>query len=190
MELKTLDKTIELGKKGSYKIWMDTGYGIFCKEGPSGIVVERLARDLNKNKSGFYHFFGDREDFFETMMKEHLERADQIADSIRRIGTFDPDFYQIMMDHKEPVLFQMQLVKNRETELYASTFQQFNSKIVGAVIPVWSDYLQVPCDVASSIWTITRDSFYARITEENFHSRFIQDLVKEVKRLMTGQYSN
>ncbi|RIW14997.1 TetR/AcrR family transcriptional regulator [Algoriphagus lacus] len=190
MELKTLEKTTELGKKGSYKIWMDTGYGIFCKEGPSGIVVERLARELNKNKSGFYHFFGDREYFFETMMKEHLERADEIADRIRRIGTFDPDFYQIMMDYKNPVLFQMQLVKNRETELFAKTFQQFNSKIVGAVIPVWSDHLQVPCDVAISLWTIARDSFYARITEENFNSRFFDDLVKEVSTLVNRQFSN
>jgi hypothetical protein len=37
--------------------WLDVGYKIFAHEGPEGIQVERLARILGVNKSGFYHFF-------------------------------------------------------------------------------------------------------------------------------------
>ena len=43
--------------------WTEVGYDLFAHEGLDGIQVERLARILQLNKSGFYHYFGDLEGF-------------------------------------------------------------------------------------------------------------------------------
>jgi AcrR family transcriptional regulator len=39
--------------------WTEVGYALFAEEGLDGIQVERLARILKLNKSGFYHYFRD-----------------------------------------------------------------------------------------------------------------------------------
>jgi len=43
--------------------WIENGYKAFAYEGPTSFKVERLAKATNKNKSSFYHFFGDMEVF-------------------------------------------------------------------------------------------------------------------------------
>jgi AcrR family transcriptional regulator len=44
--------------------WIKAGYKLLGTEGMDGIKVERLARILDLNKSGFYHYFGTME-FYE-----------------------------------------------------------------------------------------------------------------------------
>jgi AcrR family transcriptional regulator len=52
--------------------WLSSGYELFAQEGPDGIQVERLARILNLNKSDFYHYFGEIENFLlELMILQH-----------------------------------------------------------------------------------------------------------------------
>ena len=50
-------------KHKNSSVWTEEGYRLFAKEGLDGIQVERLARILSLNKSGFYHYFGDLEGF-------------------------------------------------------------------------------------------------------------------------------
>lgn len=184
MELEKSSKTEELGRKGSYQIWMDAGYEIFAEEGPSGVQVERLARELDKNKSGFYHFFGDKETFFELMMKEHLGRLDLLSYQIRRIKEFDPEYLDFLMANRSTVLFQMQLVRNRETPLFATTMEQFSVRVTAAILPVWSNYLGTTVTVSGKLWGIIRDTFYSRVTPDNFNFEWMSELSKEVRKLV------
>jgi AcrR family transcriptional regulator len=39
--------------------WINHGYRTFAYEGPTGLKVERLARQVGKSKSSFYHLFAD-----------------------------------------------------------------------------------------------------------------------------------
>lgn len=184
MEFEKDSKKAELGRKGSYQIWMNAGYAVFSEEGPSGIQVERLARDLDKNKSGFYHFFEDREKFFELLMKEHLGRLDLLSFQIRRIKSFDPEYIQFLMENRETVLFQMQLVRNRENPLFGITMEQFSARVTSAVLPVWSNYLGTSVTVSGKLWGIIRDTFYSRVTPDNFNFEWMSELSKEVKKLI------
>jgi AcrR family transcriptional regulator len=52
-------------------LWTEEGYNIFAKEGLDAIQVERLARILHLNKSGFYHYFGDLEGYCVELIKMH-----------------------------------------------------------------------------------------------------------------------
>ncbi|OOG76545.1 TetR/AcrR family transcriptional regulator [Algoriphagus sp. A40] len=184
MQLVKVSKALELGRKGSYQIWMDAGYAIFSEEGPSGIQVERLARDLDKNKSGFYHFFGDKEAFFELLMKEHLGRLDLLSYQIRRIKDFDPEYIQFLMENRETVLFQIQLVRHRENPLFAKTMNQFSERATAAVLPVWSSYLGTSVTISGKLWGIIRDTFYSRVTPDNFNFEWMSELSREVKNLI------
>jgi AcrR family transcriptional regulator len=49
--------------------WLEAALDVFEKEGIEGVRVERLARDLNVAKSGFYWHFKDRDDLHEQMLR-------------------------------------------------------------------------------------------------------------------------
>ncbi len=61
-------------KKEINKAWINAGYQIFAYEGPNGLKVERLAKAVGKNKSSFYHLFGDLEIFIDHLLKHHQHR--------------------------------------------------------------------------------------------------------------------
>mgnify|MGYP006182290595 CR=1 FL=1 len=54
MEIEIVRKAGDQNKRGSLQSWIEEGYSIFSSEGPASIQVERVARNLKKNKSGFY----------------------------------------------------------------------------------------------------------------------------------------
>ena len=179
----------EEGKRGNIQNWMDEGYSIFSAEGPSSIQVERVARKLNKNKSGFYYFFKDRESFIDCLMKAHLGRLNSLTHQIREIQNFEPDYFNLLIKNKETFFFQVQLVKNREIELFNDTLSQFNARIAVAVIPVWSDYLESSIEVGDKLWALTRDAVYCRATHENFTYSWLLDLMSEAKLIASYQNS-
>lgn len=65
-----------MGKTNNASVWTEGGYKIFANEGTEGIQVERLARILNLNNSGFYHYFGDLKSFIDELLKLHEKKAD------------------------------------------------------------------------------------------------------------------
>jgi AcrR family transcriptional regulator len=62
-------------KPATYRVWIENGYALFAQDGLDGIQVERLAKMVSLNKSGFYHYFGDRESFLEELMKHHYANS-------------------------------------------------------------------------------------------------------------------
>ncbi|HSF55556.1 MAG TPA: TetR/AcrR family transcriptional regulator [Algoriphagus sp.] len=189
MEIQIVSRAKEHGKKGSLQSWVEEGYSIFSQEGPSSIQVERIARSLNKNKSGFYYFFKDRESYIDSLMQEHLNRLISLTYQIMEIRQFEPEYFNLMIEHREVFFFQLQLVKNRETELFKTTLNQFNNRISAAVIPVWSDYLESSIEVAEKLWGFTRDAIYCRATKDNFGYHWLADLVSEAKLIASFQNS-
>lgn len=189
MELEIVGRSVEHGKKGSIQTWMDAGYTIFSLEGPSSIQIERLARYLNKNKSGFYYFFKDREFFLECLMKEHVGRLNSITSQIREVRHFDPEYFELLIKYKEEFFFQIQLMKNRETELFNTVLNIFNTRISAAVIPVWSDYLDTSVEVADKLWGMTRDTLYCRATGANFSFVWLRELASEARQIVNFQNS-
>ena len=44
---------------------LEVGYTIFSNEGPQGLKIEALAREVGKSKSSFYHCFADLDIFID-----------------------------------------------------------------------------------------------------------------------------
>ena len=64
-------------------LWATAGYELFANEGLEGIQVERLARILQLNKSGFYHYFADLEGFCQELIQLHRRKIDLLLSEVR-----------------------------------------------------------------------------------------------------------
>ena len=65
--------------------WINLGYGLFSEQGVSGIIVEKMAKTLNVNKSSFYWHFKTKKDFIEKLIlfwtKNETEQIINLTDS-------------------------------------------------------------------------------------------------------------
>ena len=59
----------------SKQSWILIGYQMFSLDGPTGLKIEVIARQMKKSKSSFYHHFADLEIFQEYLLKHHLKQA-------------------------------------------------------------------------------------------------------------------
>jgi AcrR family transcriptional regulator len=170
--------------KGSL-LWVEAGYDVFALEGINGIQVERLARILQRNKSGFYHYFGDMETYSGDLLRLHQRRAKEYLLESRTIKSIDPDYLNIVVKYKVPILFQIQCYRSANAAFcdIAEKIDQEEDTILRAL---WADYLGYADkpDLASRFFNIIRDMFYGRATNQNFDYQFLQTIVTEAKSLV------
>ena len=57
------------------EIWIIKGYEIFAMLGEKGLIIEKLAKEVRKSKSSFYHHFTDLEIFIEKILLHHLYKS-------------------------------------------------------------------------------------------------------------------
>jgi AcrR family transcriptional regulator len=145
--------------------WITTGYELFAEEGPKDIRVERLARILDLNKSGFYHFFGKLDFYFEQMVIHNDAQANLFIEDIKTCKNFDRDFLDTMVKHKLTILAIMQLVMNRHVPLFLENYQQVTKKIDQNILPLWATFIEIPSkpDVALKYFEQVRDMFFSKI---------------------------
>ncbi len=169
----------------SYQKWIEAGYHQFSLEGLEGIQVERIARMLKLNKSGFYHYFGDREYYLKQILKFHHRQFESVVTEMREMAQFDPDFFRLMMQHKLSVMVQMQLLRYRHHDLCNTYYIQVNNLMDKEILPEWSTFIGIPNDakLALQLFGYTRDLIYSRITPENMNHEFIRNLFYEVKQV-------
>ncbi|MEM6724360.1 MAG: TetR/AcrR family transcriptional regulator, partial [Bacteroidota bacterium] len=110
-------------------IWVEAGYAVFGREGINGLNVEQLAKKLNKNKSSFYHYFGDMETFVESLLQYHLERADQIAAKGAMCQSMDPDVINLLVETTDDLLFNKQLRLHPQHPAFTACFDEAFEKI-------------------------------------------------------------
>jgi len=128
-----LSISIDTPMKNS-QAWINAGYDLFAQEGYEGLMVERLARILNLNKSGFYHYFGAHEIYFECLVRHHHRMVDLLIKDIGNIRTFDPGYLHVLVNHPVKVIANMQLMKNQHIKIFEQTLNEVNHKVNGAIV--------------------------------------------------------
>lgn len=171
-------------KTNHREVWLATGYDLFAEEGHEGIQIERLARITGLNKSGFYHYFGDRFVFFDELVECHKERADGFIDKIDNLKDIDPSLIELLIEEKAIVFFDMQLNRNREVSVFKNAFEDTAKLVSKRVLPIWREYLGVPEEVAAESWEFMRDAFNARITYKNFSFEVIHEMVSKFRDII------
>lgn len=173
-------------KENSKDRWIESGYNLFSREGLEFFQVERLARILGSNKSGFYHYFGDRDSYLEDMMSWHLKVANALVADMYQINQIDPDFFHVLLKHQTGIMAHMQLVRNRHHPLLARYFQKINDLVDPIVVPMIARFLNTPdnYEFAFSYYEQMRDAFYSRITFENMNEEWLRSYFNEAKEMI------
>jgi AcrR family transcriptional regulator len=166
--------------------WTEAGYNLFAREGLDGIQVERLARILQLNKSGFYHYFGDLEGFCMELLELHKKKVDDFVDEVYGIKRLDPEYLHLVISHAQTVMFQVQLVRNTNNHFLHAASEMVDWKVQSAIRELWCDYLNIPSDTSLGIryYAIVRDMFYTRISFQNLNYTFLHKMVTDAKSIM------
>jgi len=171
--------------------WISEGYRVFAHEGPLGLKVERLARQVNKNKSSFYHHFADLEVFTNFLLKYHLLRADIIAEKESQCTHMEA-LIEVLVAHKLDLLFNRQLRIHRQNKDFATCFEQTNQHVGNAILGIWASMLGLTENsyLAALVLKLSLENFYLQITEETLNQEWLsayfqqlQEMVKEFKKM-------
>jgi len=168
------------------QIWIDTGYDLFAKEGLEGIQVERLARITDLNKSGYYHYFGDRETYLEKLMDHHLQIATYMANDLKQVQQLDPHFIEVLIKYTTPVMAHNQLVRNRHDKLLISTYNKVNDIVDPIVSQLFADFIGFKdhLEFSTKYYYQIRDTFYTQITFERMNYPFLRDFMYQAKEVI------
>jgi AcrR family transcriptional regulator len=166
--------------------WIKAGYKLFGKEGIEGIKVERLARALDLNKSGFYHYFGSMEIYLKSLHQHHVNMAKVIAKEIAGCENLDPDMLLLIIKHKSFFLVESQLLVKSKTPYFSPEFDEAGKIVNKELLPLWRKATQLPEDstVALSYLNIILHFFYARINSDNLNYEYLHTLTFETEEVL------
>lgn len=187
-----------MSRTETYYKWINTGYELFAGSGPESVQVEKMARILKLNKSGFYHYFGDQEVFFLKIMDYHETVTLQFAKEVSELKSFSPGYPQLLIKYKTALFFQMQLRKHKNIQLFGATFIKTRDRNNKVQIPLWCEYINIADrSVAEETLDLARDILYSRfklnnITLETMIELFenIRNLIQKLKNLSSASIQN
>lgn len=172
----------------SIQNWIEAGYELFSVNGPDGVQVEKLARMLGLNKSGFYHHFGDREGLFTFIVQHHSRMNEQFYNGISAANSFSPGFLNLVIKFRTAVLVQMQLRKHSDVPMFRDAFQAAKKRNTPLILPLWEDYLKISGNPALSkeLYTIFQDVFFMRIANEDLTFKLAEGIAMNFLRIISA----
>ena len=172
-----------MNRSKSSEKWIEAGYEIFVSEGLDGIRVERMARMLGLNKSGFYHHFVDLDNFSRQLIRFHFEAFDDFVNDVGDCLNIDPEYINVLIKHKITIMGQIHLVRNKDNPLLDGTHKELDDKIDHAVQRIWANHIQMPANqqLALEYHRLIRDVFYSRMNLKNFNYEYLHNLAEETK---------
>jgi len=167
-------------------LWTEEGYNIFAKEGLDGIQIERLARIVQLNKSGFYYYFGDLDGYCVELIRMHEKKVNTFLESITLLKKLDPDYLLLLIEYAPTVMFQVQLTRHKEIHSFYQASERVDHLLNIAVRPLWNEFLGIhgSPDLAMRYFHTVRDMFYTRISFQNLNYQFLHDFATEAKSLV------
>ena len=165
--------------------WIEKGYRVFAYEGPSGLKIERLSKEVGKNKSSFYHLFADLEVFTERLLTFHFQQAKIIADK-ESISKNERELIDIILDHKIDLLFNRQLRIHRDTPDFKSCFNKINQISIPAMLPVWKKIIGVSenTSLAQMVLMLSLENFFLQITDETLNETWLKTYFATIREMI------
>ena len=171
--------------KGDKKhIWIEAAYLRFATHGESGLTVEAIARDLDRNKSSFYHYFGELQVLKSALLQRHLDTSKAVGQMMAGAESLDPDIFRIILDHKKNFFFQKQL-KLAEGETYQQYYNQAFEYVQTPLQQKMSEALGIANKqlFSEALLHLVSDNFLLRIQESNLTLAWLRDYVEEIRSL-------
>ena len=166
--------------------WIKAGYKLFAKKGIEGIKVERLARILQLNKSGFYHYFGSMNIYLKNLLCYHVQMAKVLAEEAATCENLDPDLLLFIIKHKTFFLVESQLLVRGKLGDFGPNIDEAGKIFNKEILPLWRKTTPLPEDstVALAYLNIILHYFYARIGPDNMTYEFLHSLALDTKGVL------
>lgn len=166
--------------------WIKAGYKILGAEGVDGIKIERLARILKLNKSGFYYYFGTMESFLNSLLQYHIRHAQTIATEIGNCNNIDPDLLHLIVKHKGFFLVESQLLAKGKASHIKCDVDEAGLIINKALLQLWQNTGELPGNptVLLDYFNILRHFIYSRIATETINYEYLHALAVETKGVL------
>lgn len=170
------------------RLWIQTGYVLFAQQGPTGLKVEVLARQVGKSKSSFYHYFADVEVFTERLLSYHTERVKHIAHLEQQCPRVVPDLLRLLVTVKEDLLFNRQLRIHRTASDFQKCIEITNCEIARAILPVWAEAFGLAdrLEVARLMLDLVIDNFYLQLTNQSLTYEWLLNYVSQLRLMVQG----
>ncbi len=173
--------------KKKEEFWILAGHKIFAEQGPLAITVEGLAREVNINKSSFYHHFANLEVFTNRLLNYHFERSMIILEEEKRCKNIDPDLFEIFLKYKRDVLFHRQLLVNRSHPEFEGLYTKITDQGIDAIIKIWNKELNFTTHSSTGrrLLKMGIENLFQRSTFKNLTISHLQNSFKELKSITT-----
>lgn len=167
------------------RIWLEAGYKCFASKGPAGLKIERLSKEVGKNKSSFYHLFADLEIFTERLLEFHLNRAKAISKK-ESAATNEQELIAIILEHKVDLLFNRQVRIHRNNPEYKENLDHIIQFSVEGLLPVWKDIiaLQDNSALAQMVLHLSLENFYLQITEKTLNETWLKEYFANIRQMV------
>ncbi|MEM9895715.1 MAG: hypothetical protein AAF789_05050 [Bacteroidota bacterium] len=168
------------------QVWIQEGYKLAAEIGLKTITIELIARVLAKNKSSFYHYFGDFQ-FYETqLLTYHLHRSLDFAAEIQKCKKINPDLLTLALNYKHDIFFHKQLRLNREKQRYADCYKKAFRNYEEAVALKWGEFLNIPDNntLLSRFLHFFTENLLLQATMENFNQEWLEKYLDELLLLV------
>ncbi|MFY0674057.1 MAG: TetR/AcrR family transcriptional regulator [Bacteroidia bacterium] len=170
------------------EVWLEKAYKTFAYEGPTGLKVERLAREVGKSKSSFYHHFADLDVFTEHLLDYHYNMAIEMAN--REANAKDVDeLIEIIIEFKLDLLFNRQLRIHRENKDFEKCFCAISAYSLPKLLGVWKKIigLEDQSYLAEMVLNLSIENFFLQITDETINNNWLSNYFQNIK-LMVAQF--
>ncbi len=162
--------------------WIDAGYEMFAAAGPKDFKIEKLASTLGLNKSGFYHYFVDREMFYNDLMNYHIKIGAEFAHEVGSLKDFMPGYINTLLKYNTPLKFQIQLRKNFDNPLFRDCYFKVKKRNNQVQIPLWSDYINVKdVQLSTDLFEIAVDLMAIRLESDFITFDYLYGIMAGIK---------
>lgn len=167
------------------KNWLQIGYRCFADEGPKGLKIERLSKEVGKNKSSFYHLFSDLESFINRLLEFHLQQAKIVSEKEVNAKS-EEELISIIIEHKTDLLFNRQLRIHREHQTFKKCLNDINKFSVQGLLPLWKNIASLPDNnsLAQIILDFSLENFYLQITAENLNESWLKAYFSKIRQMV------
>lgn len=173
-----------MNNSDSYNKWLETAYVLFAEEGPQNFSIKALAKQCELPRTNFYYYFNNKEELIEKEIELHYKSTTEIfnLELEKRLHSFIPDLYVVLYEFKLGVQFTKQLFLNREHPSCNKAYMGAVELSADLIVPKFMEFFKIdlPQESVKALWLILTDTWYSRISCNNFSIDSLCELCYEI----------
>ena len=157
----------------------------FADEGPAALRIEALARDVGKNESSFYHYFGDLGAFTEALLDYHDARfSEAVAEEAAAVDA--TGLAAALLAHRETILFSRQLLLHAGRPVFRACFERNAERAIPPLLPLWAELVGLPerTRLAESVLRLSLENFFLRLHPATLTEAWLTDYLRDLHHLV------